>query len=636
MIKRCLQNTPDPVVIDFCKTYRKKLFKGGNKALPNFSIEDNGVLVHIKRIGKREERRKVVTKTEANEIVKALHIHSDGVCNPGGINSLENYFCSTYYYRGIRVIVKSVLSQCKGTCKLTKTLETMPPAPLANRSMQVMEELQCDLITITSKKGVPSSSDHDFKYILTVKDCFSKYCWLNPLESKEALPILRILSKIFHDHGPPKLLHTDNGSEFINTMVKNVCSRFNIRMIHGRPYHPQSQGQVENLNRRVKNCLRHFLLAHEECERSTVWPGLVKDIEYFVNHTWHHTINCTPYSAFHGRIGSLKIGDRCAEPEYMEEDFLFMDTDEDDLSFELHTLSKTGKFMHTNDQQNQQALYMLGAMQVEQAQLKRKIFESTESTILHNKRAHIKKIKHRNYPVGQNVLFRNPNSTGLSTTLNVRGKVVDKLGIDLYKVEYGNKSTVLFGCQMVYDEGSSEQNRPPVSDKPEVKISNEILLDKIYQISDMQRNFIIAKRRFQKCAEIDAIIETIGIDKSDLTSLYYYALDCGLLASTTTNESWRSDLEKYHEALLAYIHSHRFQYYLSGVYLWESFRAQTVSLLLDCVANQVIPLFHYCSDCVNDGLCPHECCNLWLQNACNRKGYRLTNQTLQETITLCY
>ena len=72
--------------------------------------------------------------------------------------------------------------------------------------------------------------------------------------------------------------------------------------------------------------------------------------------------------------------------------------------------------------------------------------------------------------------------------------------------------------------------------------------------------------------------------------------------------------------LLIYIHSHRFQYYLSGVYFWESFRAQTVSLLLDCVANQVIPLFHYCSDCVNDGLCPHECCNLWLQNACNRKG----------------
>ena len=97
MIKRCLQNTPDPVVIDFCKTYCKKLFKGGNKALPNFSIEDNGVLVHIKRIGKREERRKVVTKTEANEIVKALHIHSDGVCNPGGINSLEKSFCSTYY-----------------------------------------------------------------------------------------------------------------------------------------------------------------------------------------------------------------------------------------------------------------------------------------------------------------------------------------------------------------------------------------------------------------------------------------------------------------------------------------------------------------------------------------------------------
>ena len=152
LIKKCFQKTSDPAVLDFCKTHRKKLFKGGNRLLPNFTIGDDGALFHIKRIGKREERRKVVTKSEAREIVKALHIHSAWVCNPGGIKLLEKSF---YYYRGIRTIVKSVLNQCKGTCKLTKTLETLPPAPLANRSMQAMEEVQCDLITITSKKGVP-------------------------------------------------------------------------------------------------------------------------------------------------------------------------------------------------------------------------------------------------------------------------------------------------------------------------------------------------------------------------------------------------------------------------------------------------------------------------------------------------
>ena len=54
--------------------------------MPKFTVGDDGALFHIKRIGKREERRKVVTKSEAREIVKSLHIHSAVVCTPGGIN----------------------------------------------------------------------------------------------------------------------------------------------------------------------------------------------------------------------------------------------------------------------------------------------------------------------------------------------------------------------------------------------------------------------------------------------------------------------------------------------------------------------------------------------------------------------
>ena len=50
---------------------------------------------------------------------------------------------------GIRAVVKSVLDHCAGTCKLSKTLETTPPVSRANRTMQVMDELECDLITIS-------------------------------------------------------------------------------------------------------------------------------------------------------------------------------------------------------------------------------------------------------------------------------------------------------------------------------------------------------------------------------------------------------------------------------------------------------------------------------------------------------
>ena len=205
--------------------------------------------------------REVVVLDKAKEIVRGLHQpKAEGVCVSGGINALVRSFTSTYYCKGIGKVGKRVLDNCTGTCKLSKVLNTAKPAIIANRTASVMEKIKCDLITITCKKGLLPSLKHNFRYILTVKDCFSKYCWLYPLKSEEGVTIANILHSIFQNHGAPQYLHSDNGTEFVNRHVKDVCSRFNVVIVRGRPYHPQSQGQVENLNRRVKNCLRHFLL----------------------------------------------------------------------------------------------------------------------------------------------------------------------------------------------------------------------------------------------------------------------------------------------------------------------------------------------------------------------------------------
>ena len=148
----------------------------------------------------------------AKEIVKALHQQTaTGVCVPGGINTLVRSFTANYFCKNIRKIVKDMLQNCTGTCKLSKVLDTAKPAIVASRSACVMEKIQCDLITITCKRGLLHSCSHDFKYILTVKDCFSKYCWLTPLVSKEGAPLASLLHRIFQEHGAPTYLQSDNG-----------------------------------------------------------------------------------------------------------------------------------------------------------------------------------------------------------------------------------------------------------------------------------------------------------------------------------------------------------------------------------------------------------------------------------------
>ena len=152
------------------------------------------------------------------------------------------------------------------------------------------------------------------------------------MHSKKAAEIARILEVLFEEHSAPCYLHTDNGTEFINELVTVLCEleSSNIKVKHGRPYHPQSQGQVENLNRRVKICLSNFLLKFDEDRRADVWPSLLKPVAYYINHTWHHTIKNTPYSVFFGRMMdhlSCEV-QKIQCKGFLEEDFLVQITDD--------------------------------------------------------------------------------------------------------------------------------------------------------------------------------------------------------------------------------------------------------------------------------------------------------------------
>ena len=105
--------------------------------------------------------------------------------------------------------------------------------------MGVMEVIQCDLIVIYTSKYLPTSNKQAYKYILSIKDCFSKYCWpVVPLTNKKELPIARALKSIFVQYGSHKYLHTDNGIEFCNDTIIILCKD---TIKHERPYHPQSQ-----------------------------------------------------------------------------------------------------------------------------------------------------------------------------------------------------------------------------------------------------------------------------------------------------------------------------------------------------------------------------------------------------------
>lgn len=96
-----------------------------------------------------------------------------------------------------------------------------------------------------------------FRYILSVIDDFSRFSMLSPLPSKSANAVAIALRDIFFDFGQPDIMQCDNGKEFQGN-VKKFLEKKKINVIHGRPYHPQSQGKVERCHRTMKKKLRYF------------------------------------------------------------------------------------------------------------------------------------------------------------------------------------------------------------------------------------------------------------------------------------------------------------------------------------------------------------------------------------------
>lgn len=58
-----------------------------------------------------------------------------------------------------------------------------------------------------------------FKWILHIKDHFTKYTQLYALQSKEAEPIAKAFLQFIGAFLPPKIVQTDNGREFKGALL---------------------------------------------------------------------------------------------------------------------------------------------------------------------------------------------------------------------------------------------------------------------------------------------------------------------------------------------------------------------------------------------------------------------------------
>ncbi len=89
-------------------------------------------------------------------------------------------------------------------------------------------------------------------YVLVCFDHFSRFTVLAPLPNMYATTVAHaIVSHLICPYTTPRVLLSDNGTEFKNQALRDICIQFHVQQTFLTLHYPASNGFVERTNREV-------------------------------------------------------------------------------------------------------------------------------------------------------------------------------------------------------------------------------------------------------------------------------------------------------------------------------------------------------------------------------------------------
>jgi hypothetical protein len=238
------------------------------KLIKHYALDSVGILVYssVESVG---PWRKCVPRNFRKFVLSECH---DSLWSGGhlGRDKTKDKLRGKYYFSRMDQYTEIWCKTCP-TCLSTKRKH---PSKLQIPVGTITTSKTWELVSIDLwEAGVLSDRGH--KYVLTVIDGFSKYAIAIPIMDKKASTIAQELyQQVFSRFGYPDKLHSDNGLEFCNAVLIELCKILRIEKTHTTAYHPQGNAFAERIHQFFRNALASFV-GRDQRDWDLLIPALV-------------------------------------------------------------------------------------------------------------------------------------------------------------------------------------------------------------------------------------------------------------------------------------------------------------------------------------------------------------------------
>ena len=143
--------------------------------------------------------------------------------------------------------------------------------------------------------GPLRASSEGNRYLLTLKDVFSKWFEAVPLNRTTSEKVLRALQMLFSRFGHPLQVHTDNATYFRSHLMQEAFWRAGIKLSFTPTYNPQSNS-VEPVHRDLNAMLRALCNQH-----AAAWEEVLPAALLALRSAVHESTGVTPFACVYGK-----------------------------------------------------------------------------------------------------------------------------------------------------------------------------------------------------------------------------------------------------------------------------------------------------------------------------------------------